>query len=48
MTVRVPRRQGKESGYIKVCNKGQVVCISKDLLLIKENKISQVKEFSTF
>ena len=25
VTVRVPRRQGKELGYIEVCNKGQVV-----------------------
>ena len=31
-----------ESGYIEVCNKRQV------FLLIKENQISQAKEFSAF
>ena len=36
-----------ELGYI-VCNKGQVVGNIKLLLLIKDNKISKVKEFNTF
>ena len=41
------RREGvEETGYIEVCNKEQVVWISKVFLSIKENQISQVKEFS--
>ena len=43
-----PRRWGEESGYIEICNKGQVVWIAKVFLGIKENQISQVKEFSVF
>ena len=38
----------EESGYIDVCNKGQVVWTLKVFLWIKENQLSQVKEFSTF
>ena len=43
-----PRRHRKESGYIQVYKKGQVIWISKVFLLIKENQTSQAKEFSTF
>ena len=42
------RRQGEESGYIEVCNMGQVVWTVKIFLWIEENQICQVKEFSTF
>ena len=35
-------------GYMSFCNKDQVVRTSKESLLIKENQISQVKEFSSF
>ena len=45
---RVLRRQGKLSGYTEICSKGQVVLISKKLLSLKENHISQVKEFRAF
>ena len=37
----VPSRQGKESGYIEVCNKHQ------GLLWIKKKQVSQIKEYST-
>ena len=37
-----------ESGYLEVCNKGQVIWTWKVFLWIKENQISQVKKFSTF
>ena len=37
----VPSRQGKESGYIEVCNKHQA------LLWIKKKQVSQIKEYST-
>ena len=40
--------EGELSGYIEVCNKGQVVWTSKVFLWIKENQISQVREFSAF
>ena len=39
--ITVPSRQGKESGYIEVCNKRQ------RLLWIKEKQVSQIKEYST-
>ena len=42
------RRWGEESGYVGVCNKGQVVWTSKLFGGIKENQLPQVKEFSTF
>ena len=38
---------GEVSGYTEVCNKGQVGWTSEVFLWIKENQISQVKEFST-
>ena len=39
---------GEESSYIELCNQKQVVWISEICLWIKENQISQVKEFSAF
>ena len=42
------RRKGEKSHYIEICNKRQVVWTSKVFLWIKENQISQVKEFSAF
>ena len=36
------------SDYIEICNKGQIVWISKIFLWIKENQVSQVREFSAF
>ena len=38
----------EKSGYRGVCNKGDRWSEHQRLLLIKENQISQVKEFSTF
>ena len=44
-----PGRQGVGSQVIQTfCNKGQAVGNIKRLLLIKENQISQGKEFSAF
>ena len=43
-----PGRQGKEPGYIEVCNRGQVIWMPKVFLWTKENQISQIKEFSAF
>ena len=43
-----PRRQGEEPDYIKVLQQRAGSLNVKRLLLIKENQIYQVKEFSTF
>ena len=43
-----PRRQGEELGCIKVLQERAGSLNIKQLVLIKENQISQVKEFSTF
>ena len=43
-----PRKQGGEPGYIGVLQQRAGSRNIKRLLLIKENQISQVKEFSTF
>ena len=42
------RRQGEEPGYTDVLEQGAGGLNIKRLLLIKENQISQGKEFSTF
>ena len=42
------RRQGDEPGYIKVLQQRAGSLNIERLLLIKENQISQVKEFSAF
>ena len=42
------RRQGKEPGYIEVSQQRADSLYIKILLLIKENQISQVTEFSVF
>ena len=43
-----PRRQGKEPGYTEVLQQRADSLYIKILLLIKENQISEVKEFSVF
>ena len=43
-----PRRWGEEPGYIEVLQQRAGSLNIERLLLIKENQISQVKEFSTF
>ena len=42
------RRAGEEPGYIEVLQQWAGSLNIKRLLLIKENQLSQVKEFSTF
>ena len=41
-------REGRNQVIQKFCNKGQVIWTSKDYCELKENQISQVKEFSAF
>ena len=43
-----PRRRGEEPGYIEVLQQRAGSLNIKRLLLLKENQISQVKEFSAF
>ena len=42
------RRQGEEPGHIEILQQRTGSLNIKRLLLIKENQLSQVKEFSTF
>ena len=43
-----PGRQGKEPGYIEVCNRGYVIWTSQVFLWTEENQISQIKGFGAF
>ena len=43
-----PRRQGEEPGYIKVLQQRADSLNIKKLLLLKENQIYQLKEFTAF